>query len=162
MATAAADIRAGGAFVELYLKGGQVVEQGLDRIAGKTKAFTTALSTMASLANISYGHSATAIRTSLSTIAGVIDKLGEGIRVSMQAVSKGVSAALEGIVGTIRRAGKTMESLGMRSLFAGLLGGGVGVQSMSLFMEYERQMQRVKALTGATGGLFAEVTAQVR
>jgi len=158
----ASDIRAGGAFVELYLKGGHVVEQSLDKIANKTRAFATALSTVATISNITYGHSATAIRTSLTTVAGVIDKTSKAIQTSVRETAKVVTGTLDAIPKAVAKAGKALESLGTKTLFSGLVAGGAGAQTMATFMEYERQMQRVRALTGATGQLFADVTAKVR
>jgi len=158
----ASDIRAGGAFVELYLKGGHLVEQGLDRVANKTRAFAMSLSTVASISNITYGHSATAIRTSLTTIANTVNKVSKGIQTSVKATEKVLTTTLNAIPKAIDKTGKAMSSLGTKTLFGGMLAGGVGVQSMSVFMEYERQMARVKALTGATGAVFQDMTDIVR
>ena len=162
MAASASDIRAGGAFVELYLKGGHLVEQGLDGIAHKTRAFTTALSTMATVSNITIGHSAAAIRTSLTTISGVIDKTSKAIQTTVKETAKVVTATLDAMPKAINKTGKALESIGSKGLFTGLLAGGAGAATMGHFMEFERQMQRVKALTGATGGLFEEMTAKAR
>ncbi|MDR0328518.1 MAG: phage tail tape measure protein, partial [Planctomycetaceae bacterium] len=158
----ASDIRAGGAFVELYLKGGHLVEQGLDKVANKTRAFAMSLSTVASISNITYGHSATAIRTSLMTIAGTIDKTSRAIQTTVKTTAKVVTETLDSIPKAVGKAGKALESMGTKTLFAGLMGGGAGFQTMATFMEYERQMARVKALTGATGAEFQDMTDVVR
>ena len=160
--TKAGEIRAGAAFVELYLKGGHLVEQGLDKVANKTRNFAMSLAAIASISNITYGHSATAIRTSLMTIANTVDKTSRAIQTTVRTTAKVVTSSLDAIPKSVNAVGKSLESLGTRSLVAGLFSGGVGVQTMSTFMEYERQMARVKALTGASGAVFEEMENTVR
>jgi len=106
------DIRAGGAFVELYLKGGHLVEQGLDKVAAKTKAFANTIATVASISNITYGHTAVAVRTSLTTAAKTIDAVASGIQKTVRNTSKVVTQSLEAIPKTIDRVGNAFQALG--------------------------------------------------
>ena len=53
----------------------------------------------------------------------------------MQGIAKVVQATMDGIISSVRNAGRALESLGLRTMFAGLLGGGVGFRTMSVFRE---------------------------
>ena len=95
MAGQASDIRAGGAFVELYLKGDKKVRAGLDLVASRADRFTLVLGTMAKASRVAFGQVAIA-----SKAMGVA--VSKGIAVAVKA-TKALNAQMAALLISSRR-----------------------------------------------------------
>lgn len=128
-----ADIKAGGAFIELYVKGQQMVKAGLDSVGSTYRRFSATVSAQAKIAQ-------------------------KTIVACNRAIARSAALTKRGMAGA-SKLGQSANAAGR----AAMIGGGAGALAMgvsaSTYMGFEKEMSKVSALTQASGDEYEKLVA---
>ncbi len=128
-----ADIKAGGAFIELYVKGQQAVRAQLDGVGSAYRRFSATVSAQAKIAQ-------------------------KTIVACNRAIARSAALTKRGMTGA-SKLGQSANAAGRTAM----IGGGAGALAMgmsaSTYMGFEKEMSKVKALTQASGDEYEKLVA---
>ena len=138
--TSSSDVRAGAAFVEIYVKGAKAVNATLTATERRFKAF-----------------------------AVTVNRLSATVRMSMVALGKPfvtLNRALGQTVRSVRTAmrsiGSMVSNVGSKLTIGGVIGVGGLAYSIRTFAMFEETMSAVKAVSKATGGEFERLNTKAK
>lgn len=132
MATAR-DIKAGGAYIELYVKGEKLIKSQLAVAQRQFQMFAKQMK----LVSIS-------------------------VNASLASMNKAFLAFGRGAGSLVRSVRNAMSAIGSRMALGGLIGGGAIAWSVGVFAGFEYTMSKVQAVTGAVGQQFDAINAKAK